>query len=1068
MNHPTPRAPDGRLAPGWPVWSKRPVSPRRLLLAALAVAAAARLPALLLGMEHYGDGPVRVEIAELWARAPHLWRGFSEAYQFGPLHLTLLGGTLELWPDRLWAPRVLSLLCGLAAVWLLFRIADRLLGPQAAFVAALGLSLSPLHIQASTTAASEAPFLALLLGAVDLLLGGRPAASALLLAAAGTGSRPSTTSTRTTARSPRWRWAGSDSSAGARTASPTGRSRSCSSAARCSAFCRWPARRARCGGGRPGGSSPRSPGSRPPTSPSARSCWPISARSRASCSSPRRCRCPSPGPCWPDCHAVHGSPPPLSPGCSSWPRRRASCSPPTGATGAWPNGRGRCRPFPPCPRGSRRLRAGCAPTPAWTTRCSWTAPGTTSTSRSPSPPGSRTSASPGSAGPTSRSGSRGAGRRSRCSCTRASCAGRRVRRAPPRTRTRSPSATCASASQIDSSTQPSTAAAICPRRRAARAASHDVRALKSVAPPYRRRLAALAPEVLDLELPHVALVAGEVRAENVRVIVLRDEEQVVALRGVQGRPQRGRPRVRDRPGREALHVVRVVGMRERQVALVQVPVPFEPALEQDGVDDRRVRLQLHLAPQAVVEDAGDPRPLDRLACLLLHDRGQRHRLQLPQGDVGGPLRLGLVPLVAEAAHHRLHDPHAARAARHRVGVGEEEALQALRRDPQLLRHRGIVRQPEELVGGAHGGGSDERSNLVGAQPFRYGEAVRLHFPADQLADHVVREQRSVELVFAGPRNGMAAEIMEVDVEAPGVGDHPGAREELRKLAGAAPRRNHHGPRTLSVRRRGEPALVEQAPGGEPDRSDHDQREQPEHCTLHRREAYHPWSSRASARCSSSCRSSQSRYSSSRSRCASRYAATADVLRAGSANTPGSASCASASFFSPSRRSIRSSMRPISSSSGASARSRFSRWRARSRRASFPCPPARSGWADAAGACADSARRRCQSSRSPGCASRPRSFTSQTCVASPFTKERLCETNSSVPSYPVRASMSASAESRSRWLVGSSMSRKLEGTTSSLARATRARSPPESTAMRLPVSSPEKRKAPRTPRTQRCG
>src|SRR6266702_4751565 len=94
MNHPTPRAPDGRLAPGWPVWSKRPVSPRRLLLAALAAAAAARLPAL-------------------------------------------------------------------------------------------GLSLSPVHIQASTTAASEAPFLALLLGATALLLGGRLAASALLLAAAG-------------------------------------------------------------------------------------------------------------------------------------------------------------------------------------------------------------------------------------------------------------------------------------------------------------------------------------------------------------------------------------------------------------------------------------------------------------------------------------------------------------------------------------------------------------------------------------------------------------------------------------------------------------------------------------------------------------------------------------------------------------------------------------------------------------------------------------------------------------------------------------------------------------------
>jgi 4-amino-4-deoxy-L-arabinose transferase-like glycosyltransferase len=161
------------------------MSSRRLLWVALALAAAARLPALLLGMEHYGDGPVRVEIAERWARAPHLWRGFSEAYQFGPLHLSMLGGVLELWPDRLWAPRVFSLVCGLLGVWLLFRITARLLGPEAATVAALGLALSPLHVQASTTAASEAPFLALLLGAIDLLLSGRLALSALLLGAAG-------------------------------------------------------------------------------------------------------------------------------------------------------------------------------------------------------------------------------------------------------------------------------------------------------------------------------------------------------------------------------------------------------------------------------------------------------------------------------------------------------------------------------------------------------------------------------------------------------------------------------------------------------------------------------------------------------------------------------------------------------------------------------------------------------------------------------------------------------------------------------------------------------------------
>lgn len=162
-----------------------PMAPRRRLLLALAVAAAARLPALLLGMEHYGDGPVRVELAERWAKAPHWWRGFSETFQYGPLHLSFLGGALEVWPDRLWAPRVFSLLCGLLGIWLLFRIANRLFGDDAALVAALGLALSPLHVQASTTAASEAPFLVLLLGAIDLLLSDRLAGSALLLAAAG-------------------------------------------------------------------------------------------------------------------------------------------------------------------------------------------------------------------------------------------------------------------------------------------------------------------------------------------------------------------------------------------------------------------------------------------------------------------------------------------------------------------------------------------------------------------------------------------------------------------------------------------------------------------------------------------------------------------------------------------------------------------------------------------------------------------------------------------------------------------------------------------------------------------
>ena len=152
----------------------------------LAVGAVARALPFALSVEHYGDAPVRVELAERWALSPHLWHGSLEAYQFGPVHLSLLGWALKFWPDRDWSPKALTLLFGLAGLWLLYRLARRVAGPEAALCAGLGLALSPLHIQASTSAASEAVFLALLLASLELIFAQGPLwASALFIGAAG-------------------------------------------------------------------------------------------------------------------------------------------------------------------------------------------------------------------------------------------------------------------------------------------------------------------------------------------------------------------------------------------------------------------------------------------------------------------------------------------------------------------------------------------------------------------------------------------------------------------------------------------------------------------------------------------------------------------------------------------------------------------------------------------------------------------------------------------------------------------------------------------------------------------
>src|SRR5471032_2619834 len=156
-------------------------NPKREVFLALLVALAVRALPLAFGYEYYGDSPVRIEAAERWAAHPHLWRGFSEAFQYGPLHLSLIGWLIELLGNRVVAARALSLVCGLLGVWLLGLLTLRHRDAASARWAMFGLALSPLHIQASTTGASEAVFLAMFLGTLALLESEHVALAAVLL-----------------------------------------------------------------------------------------------------------------------------------------------------------------------------------------------------------------------------------------------------------------------------------------------------------------------------------------------------------------------------------------------------------------------------------------------------------------------------------------------------------------------------------------------------------------------------------------------------------------------------------------------------------------------------------------------------------------------------------------------------------------------------------------------------------------------------------------------------------------------------------------------------------------------
>ncbi len=158
--------------PLWSPWS------------ALAFAAAVRIAVFPFAWNLYGDAPARLNAVRRWLEQPFFLRSFRGALQFGPLNVYLLGGLARLFPDPYVVPRLPSLVLGSLTAWPLYRLAEARFGRRAAAVSTWAFALYGLHVQASTTAASEGLFLFFLLWGLVFLDRGASGRPGLLAPAA--------------------------------------------------------------------------------------------------------------------------------------------------------------------------------------------------------------------------------------------------------------------------------------------------------------------------------------------------------------------------------------------------------------------------------------------------------------------------------------------------------------------------------------------------------------------------------------------------------------------------------------------------------------------------------------------------------------------------------------------------------------------------------------------------------------------------------------------------------------------------------------------------------------------
>jgi len=137
---------------------------------AIGLAIVLRLAAFAFAENKHGDAPMRALIAERMVLEPARAADPRTYCQFGPLHTTLMRPFIAIDPLASRSSRYLSLLAGVAVLFPFLALARRLVGQTGAELATFLLAVSPLHVQAATTAASEALYLLLWVCALERLL----------------------------------------------------------------------------------------------------------------------------------------------------------------------------------------------------------------------------------------------------------------------------------------------------------------------------------------------------------------------------------------------------------------------------------------------------------------------------------------------------------------------------------------------------------------------------------------------------------------------------------------------------------------------------------------------------------------------------------------------------------------------------------------------------------------------------------------------------------------------------------------------------------------------------------